>query len=175
MSINSIKLGQGQNIPLKLGEELLTPGNTVEVELKVPATIQGPKRIETAKGKIWITDQRVIFIANSIDNPGPSTITSSQPNPPKYDSPPILSSIEIPYLVMKFVNYNLPTFSANHILIKFIPIENNNSLPNPGIGQFIELKLWIGEGLGHSIWKRIEGEKNKQEEKFKNLQEETLR
>nr|XP_019045417.1 hypothetical protein I302_05807 [Kwoniella bestiolae CBS 10118]OCF24347.1 hypothetical protein I302_05807 [Kwoniella bestiolae CBS 10118] len=135
-------------------EDVLTAGHTAEVELKVPATIQGPKRSETAKGRIWVTDHR----------PGPSSAGSNAPpNPPGYDAPPVLSSVEIPYVSLRTATYNLPTFSANHLLLTFVP--SGTSLPNPGIGQFIELKIWVGEGAGHAVWKRIEGERSRVEER----------
>ncbi|WWC62794.1 uncharacterized protein I303_105391 [Kwoniella dejecticola CBS 10117] len=180
MSINSVHLGSNHTLPLKASEEVLTAGHTADVELKVPATIQGPKRTETAKGRIWVTDQRVIFVADSIDLPGPSSRTSNTPNPPGYDAPPVLSSIEIPYSALRSATYNLPTFSANHLLLNFVPSPNNgnngnSALPDPGIGQFIELKIWVGEGAGHALWKRIEGERNRQEERARTRDEEVLR
>ena len=41
------------------GETLAPSGHSTDIELRVPATTEGPKRIEMAKGKIWVTDQRV--------------------------------------------------------------------------------------------------------------------
>ncbi|WVW84892.1 hypothetical protein I302_106927 [Kwoniella bestiolae CBS 10118] len=164
MSINSVHLTLGHNLPLQHGEDVLTAGHTAEVELKVPATIQGPKRSETAKGRIWVTDHRVLFVADTLDQPGPSSAGSNAPpNPPGYDAPPVLSSVEIPYVSLRTATYNLPTFSANHLLLTFVP--SGTSLPNPGIGQFIELKIWVGEGAGHAVWKRIEGERSRVEER----------
>lgn len=45
--------------PIHRGEKLLTPGYGTDIELKIPATIQGPKRTERSWGRIWLTDQRV--------------------------------------------------------------------------------------------------------------------
>lgn len=45
--------------PIHRGEKLLTPGYSTDVELKIPATIDGPKRTEKSWGRIWLTDQRV--------------------------------------------------------------------------------------------------------------------
>lgn len=45
--------------PIHRGEKLLTPGYATDLELKIPATIEGPKRTERAWGRVWLTDQRV--------------------------------------------------------------------------------------------------------------------
>ncbi|WWC88666.1 uncharacterized protein L201_003579 [Kwoniella dendrophila CBS 6074] len=173
MSINSVHLAPGHTLPLQHGEDVLTAGHTAEIELRIPATIQGPKRNETAKGRIWVTDHRVIFVSDTLDLPGPSSRATNAPsNPPEYDAPPVLSSLEIPYSSLRSATYNLPTFSANHLLLTFLP--SNQSLPDPGRGQLLELKIWVGEGAGHSIWKRIEGERNRIEERQRNREEESL-
>ncbi|WVQ65573.1 uncharacterized protein L199_003751 [Kwoniella botswanensis] len=175
MSINTVHLTPSHNLPLQHGEDVLTAGHTAEIELKVPATIQGPKRTETAKGRIWVTDHRVIFVADTLDLPGPSSAgTNAPPNPPGYDAPPVLSSVEIPYTSLRTATYNLPTFSANHLVLAFVPSPTpaGASLPNPGIGQFIELKIWVGEGAGHAVWKRIEGERSRVEERMRGRAEE---
>ncbi|WRT67976.1 uncharacterized protein IL334_004950 [Kwoniella shivajii] len=173
MSVNSVQVDQERRPALQHGENFLTPGHTAEVELKVPATIQGPKRTENAKGNIWVTDKRVLFVADTLDTPGTSASAANVPsNPPDYDAPPSLSSLEIPYISMRSATYNLPTFSANHLLLTFIP--SSSSLPDPGTGQYIELKIWIGEGAGHAIWKRIEGERIRAAERQNHSEEEDL-
>lgn len=43
-------------------ENLLGPAQTADLELRIPATIQGPKRIENAKGLLWVTDRRVSLL-----------------------------------------------------------------------------------------------------------------
>lgn len=47
-----------------LGENLLTEGNTATLTLHIPSTIQGPKRTESAKGRLWVTDRRVSNLPN---------------------------------------------------------------------------------------------------------------
>lgn len=49
--------------PIHRGEKLLTPGYTADVELKIPATIEGPKRTQKSWGRVWLTDQRVSPVA----------------------------------------------------------------------------------------------------------------
>jgi hypothetical protein len=49
----------GQADPLCSGESLLASGNTADIELRIPATMDGPKRVESAKGQLWLTDLRV--------------------------------------------------------------------------------------------------------------------
>ncbi|WWD18652.1 hypothetical protein CI109_103105 [Kwoniella shandongensis] len=168
MSINTVHLSQGNILPLQHGEDVLTAGHTADLELRIPATIQGPKRTENAKGRIWVTDHRVIFIADTLDTPGTSASGASAPSePPSYDAPPVLSSLEIPYASLKIASYNLPTFSANNVLLTFIPAPGDTSLPDPGRGQTIEAKVIVGEGAGHGVWKRIEGERMRAEERRK--------
>ncbi|KAK8858757.1 hypothetical protein IAR55_002986 [Kwoniella newhampshirensis] len=168
MSINTVRLGPGNVLPSKDGEDVLTPGYTADLELRIPATIRGPKRTENAKGRIWVTDHRVIFIADTLDTPGTSSSAANAPSePPSYDAPPVLSSLEIPYASLKIATYNLPTFSANNVLITFVPVPGDTSLPDPGRGQTIEAKVVVGEGAGHGVWKRIEGERMRAEERRK--------
>jgi hypothetical protein len=50
-----------------LGGQQFTRPYPADLELRVPATISGPKRTETAKGRIWVTDHRV-FIRCSVAN-----------------------------------------------------------------------------------------------------------
>ncbi|WVF68987.1 hypothetical protein IAT40_003761 [Kwoniella sp. CBS 6097] len=167
MSVNTSHLGPGQTLPLQHGEDVLTPGHTAEIELKVPPTTSGPKRTDKAKGLIWVTDHRVIFVADTIDTPSTSASAAAAPSePPSYDAPPVLRSLEIPYTSLKAATYNLPTFSANHLLLLFTPAPSASSnaasaLPDPGRGQSLELKVWVGEGAGHAVWKRIEGERSR--------------
>ncbi|OCF46028.1 hypothetical protein I317_00116 [Kwoniella heveanensis CBS 569] len=168
MSVNTVHLGPGQTLPLQHGEDVLTPGHTAEIELKIPATIAGPKRSERAKGMIWVTDHRVIFVFDTIDTPSTSASAAAAPSePPSYDAPPVLRSLEIPYTSLNLATYNLPTFSANHLILLFVPdpsssaINAASALPDPGRGQNLELKVWVGEGAGHAVWKRIEGERSR--------------
>ncbi|WVQ96502.1 hypothetical protein IAU59_003607 [Kwoniella sp. CBS 9459] len=167
MSVNTIHLGPGQTLPLQHGEDVLTSGHTAEIELKIPATISGPKRTEKAKGLIWVTDHRVIFVADTLDTPSTSASAAAAPSePPSYDAPPVLRSLEIPYYALKAATYNLPTFSANHLILLFNPAPSSShnsgsALPDPGRGQNLELKIWVGEGAGHAVWKRIEGERSR--------------
>lgn len=58
MSRNSVPVG-AERTPIHLGEHLLTPGYGAEIHLKIPATIEGPKSSHTARGRLWLTDQRV--------------------------------------------------------------------------------------------------------------------
>ncbi|KAK4683536.1 hypothetical protein P7C73_g6712, partial [Tremellales sp. Uapishka_1] len=59
MSLNSLAIPASTLPSLLPGEDYLTPGNTADIELRIPATIQGPKRTEYAKGRVWATNQRV--------------------------------------------------------------------------------------------------------------------
>lgn len=58
MSYNPFPEG-AKSFPIHEGEHLLTPGYVTDIELRVPATMQGPKRKEMAKGSVFLTDQRV--------------------------------------------------------------------------------------------------------------------
>ncbi|WVR06498.1 hypothetical protein IAU60_003529 [Kwoniella sp. DSM 27419] len=175
MSINTVTLGRDQTLHLQPGEEVLTPGHQADIDLRIPATMQGPKRTEKAKGTLWVTDKRVIFVADSIDTPGTSSRAAAAPTePPGYDSAPALTSIEVPHTTLKSATYNLPLLSPNNILLSFSPSPPNpsqgphiTSLPDPGRGQSLELKLIVGGGMGHAVWKRIEGERTRAEEKRK--------
>lgn len=51
--------GQARADSLRSGESLLTSGNTADIELRIPATMDGPKRADSAKGQLWLTDHRV--------------------------------------------------------------------------------------------------------------------
>jgi len=42
-------------------EQLLTGPHPADIELRIPATISGPKRTETARGSLYVTDKRVSF------------------------------------------------------------------------------------------------------------------
>ncbi|KJD99684.1 hypothetical protein I311_06728 [Cryptococcus gattii NT-10] len=161
MSVNTVQL-TGRSTPQLLQQEnLLTEGNTASLTLNIPPTIQGPKRTENAQGRLWVTDRRVIFVADGLSVPG----SSSNGGPPGYDAPPTLNSLEIGHTLLRSCTYNLPTFSANHILITFLPSPSSNSLPDPGRCQVLEAKIIVGEGAGHGIWKRIEGERSRAEER----------
>jgi hypothetical protein len=72
-------------------------------------------------------------------------------------------------------SFNLPTFSPNNILINFLPDPSHSqpNLPSPGRGGKLEVKVVVGEGAGHAVWKRIEGGRNRAEERRN--QEEILR
>lgn len=58
MARNSIPEG-AERTPIHLGEHLLTPGYGAEIQLKIPATIEGPKSSHTSRGRLWLTDERV--------------------------------------------------------------------------------------------------------------------
>ncbi|WVN90557.1 uncharacterized protein L203_105796 [Cryptococcus depauperatus CBS 7841] len=165
MSLNTIQLGSNGIPSLLPNEELLTQGNSAQITLSIPPSLQGPKRTVDAKGNIWVTDQRVVFITDSLKAAGPTDVGSSTDGPPGYDAQHSLNSVEIGYSVLRSCTYNLPTFSANHILLTFIPSPYSSSLPQISSSQHIELKAVIGEGAGHGVWKRIEGERGRAEER----------
>lgn len=169
MSVNTVQLTNRYNPQLLQGENLLTEGNTATLTLHIPSTIQGPKRTESAKGRLWVTDRRVVFVTDSLNAPG----SSSNDGPPGYDAPPTLNSLEIGHTLVRSCTYNLPTFSANHIRMSFLPSPSSNSLPDPGTGQVLEAKIIVGEGAGHAVWKIIEGERSRAEERGRD--EEDLR
>lgn len=152
MSINTYTNGDVRHSepPLLRGEELITGPYTADVELKVPASLTGPKRIENAAGRIWVTDQRVILISSIEPSGGAS-----------YDAPPALTSIVVPFPYLNSAKFNLPLFSPNNILLSFQPDPSSQSLPEPGRGGKIEAKVTVGEGAGHGIWKMIEGERER--------------
>jgi len=156
MSVNTLDC-EGDSFRLLPGENILTEGNTADIELRVPPTVQGPKRKEAARGRLWVTDQRVVFMAD------PSPASSSR----AYDAPPELSSIVVPYPSILSTTFELPILSQNYILISFLPAEpvEASGLPPVGRGGKIELKVAVGEGAGHGIWKRIEGERMMAEER----------
>ncbi|EIW67675.1 hypothetical protein TREMEDRAFT_64270 [Tremella mesenterica DSM 1558] len=141
------------------GEEQITPGYSTDIELRIPATISGPKRTENYKGKLWMTDQRIIFVTE---------VKSSKVK--SYDSPPSLENLVIPYTHILSATFHLPTFSPNQILLAFLPDSEKGSshaLPDPGRGSHLELKMVIGEGAGHGVWKHIEGQRVRCEERRK--------
>lgn len=51
----------------------------------------------------------------------------------------------------------------------FLPDPNDpeSGLPSPGRGAHLEVKVVIGEGAGHGVWKRIEGERQSAEARRK--------
>ncbi len=57
------------------------------------------------------------------------------------------------------------------MILSFMP--DGPSLPAPGRGGKIEVKLVVGEGACHTVWKRIEGERSQAEER--RAEEDTLR
>ncbi|ORY25956.1 hypothetical protein BCR39DRAFT_542733 [Naematelia encephala] len=156
----------GRPFPILPGENVLTEGNTADLELRIPPTPSGPKRTETAKGRIWVTDHRVIFIS---ERQATSTSTSTG-----YDAPPTLDSLVIPYSHLLIASFNLPLFAPNNLILSFLPSspESSSHLPEVGRGGKIEAKLVVGEGAGHGIWKRIEGERSRYVER--QIEEESL-
>lgn len=52
-------------------------------------------------------------------------------------------------------------FSQNYIAITFLPdpLDPNNNFPQLGRGSDITGTIWVGDGAGHGVWKRIEGER----------------
>ncbi|CAD6566337.1 MAG: hypothetical protein TREMPRED_002487 [Tremellales sp. Tagirdzhanova-0007] len=162
MSINTLSLASDdkQGPSLQPGENVQTPAYLADIELRVPATITGPKRVECAKGRVRVTDRRVIFTADTIP------ASSSQ----AYDAPPVLTSLTIPYSHILSCTFHIPTFSPSNMILSFLP--DGPSLPSPGRGGKIELKLIVGEGACHSVWKRIEGERARAEER--RVDEDTL-
>ncbi|ORX37247.1 hypothetical protein BD324DRAFT_435347 [Kockovaella imperatae] len=152
MSLNTLSITSMDRFDLLPGEHVLTPRHTADIELKVPATLSGPKRTETADGFLWVTDHRVVFAAR--------TVVAA------YDAPPQLESLVIPYTTLLKCTFNLPTFSANHLLISFLPdpeLGAASNLPAPGRGSSLEVKIIVGDGAGHGVWKRIEGERQRHE------------
>lgn len=84
---------------------MLTPAHTADVELRIPATIQGPKRSESAKGLFWVTDQRVSCLFIPFEQIADrqivfkaDTAAGSKTALPAYDAPPSLDSLNIPYV-----------------------------------------------------------------------------
>lgn len=67
--------------------------------------------------------------------------------------------------------FHIPTFSPTHMILSFMP--DGPSILSPGRGGKIDLKLVVGEGACHTVWKRIEGERARAEER--RTEEETLR
>jgi hypothetical protein len=63
---------------------------------------------------------------------------------------------------LRDAKFSLPLFSPNNILLSFQPDPNPESeahkLPDPGRGGKIEVKIVVGEGAGHGVWKIIQGE-----------------
>lgn len=71
MARNTIPEG-AERTPIHLGEHLLTPGYGAEIQLKIPATIEGPKSSHTSRGRLWLTDERVSSaVAASVGVPSP--------------------------------------------------------------------------------------------------------
>ncbi|BEI86218.1 hypothetical protein CcaverHIS002_0605050 [Cutaneotrichosporon cavernicola] len=154
MAANTIEWGETR-APIHIGEKLLTPGYATDIELTIPATIEGPKRTEKSWGRIWLTDQRIIFIA--VKRPGGEDLNA----PHRVAGAPGLHSLIIPYDTIKDTSFHLPIFSANHQLIQFIPdlAHPAPNLPNPGSNSALVCKLLLAEGLGHNMYKRIEKER----------------
>jgi hypothetical protein len=69
--------------------------------------------------------------------------------------------------VLLATQFELPIFSANYILINFLPdpADPDPGLPSPGRGAHLELKVSINDGHGHGVWKRIEAERCRLEER----------
>ncbi|WOO76836.1 uncharacterized protein LOC62_01G000451 [Vanrija pseudolonga] len=150
MSVNTEEHGS-KAFALLRGEKLLTPGYAAEVELRVPATIEGPKRVENAAGLIWITSERFVVISQAPQSDSQMRV---------YDRPPTLSSLVVPYATIKSNDFSVPLFSANHLLVSFVPDGTPTSgLPSPGRGGVITAKLVVGDGQAHAVWKRIEAER----------------
>ena len=63
--------------------------------------------------------------------------------------------------------FHLPTFAPNHLLLNFLPDPSvpDPGLPSPGRGSSFEVKVVVGEGAGHGVWKRVEGERCSAEQK----------
>ncbi|RSH90948.1 hypothetical protein EHS25_010124 [Saitozyma podzolica] len=179
MSRNTLSLGPRGSPPLQPGESLLASGNTADIELRIPATMDGPKRVESAKGQLWLTDLRIIFVADS-GGAGSSSSSSSSAAaaaPPSYDASEGIRSLVIPYSVLISSTFHLPTFSPNHLLLSFLPDLSPSApsnLPTLGRGGKLEVKLLIGEGAGHEVWKRIEGERGRWEDIRRREGEEAL-
>ncbi|GFZ45002.1 hypothetical protein JCM24511_02728 [Saitozyma sp. JCM 24511] len=174
MSRNTLSLGPRGSPPLQPGESPLTSGNTADIELRIPATMDGPKRVESAKGQLWLTDHRIIFVA---DSGGAGSSSSSAAAPPSYDASEGIRSLVIPYSVLISSTFHLPTFSPNHLLLSFLPdllSPAPSNLPTLGRGGKLEVKLLVGEGAGHGVWKRIEGERGRWEESRRREGEEAL-
>ncbi|ODN73981.1 hypothetical protein L202_07475 [Cryptococcus amylolentus CBS 6039] len=171
MSINSVKFGPGERPVSSQGEGLMPPSVDATVTLSIPPTRQGPKRAEIVQGRLWVTECRVIFAAHSMFSTTQSSAASS--DPPGYDVTPALTSFEIRHTSIQSCTYNLPTFSANYILLTFLPAPGS-SLPDPGTGQSLELKIVVGQGSGHRLWKIIEGERNRAEERRTEADNEAL-
>ncbi|GMK57314.1 hypothetical protein CspeluHIS016_0401480 [Cutaneotrichosporon spelunceum] len=154
MAANTIAWGETR-APIHVGEKLLTPGYATDLKLTIPATIEGPKRTETSWGRIWLTDQRIIFIAHKA--PGEEDLNAGH----HVGRAPELHSLIIPYDTIKETSFHLPIFSTNHQLIQFLPDPTHPTpgLPNPGSNSALVCKLLLADGLGHSMYKRIEKER----------------
>lgn len=164
MSLNTLLAGS--NPPtMAAGERLLTHGHATDAELRIPATIEGPKRTMSSSGRIWVSNHRVIYLA---DDPTSGIGTSSS-------SP--LTTLEIPYSILLSTKFNLPLLSPNNITLSFLPdplAPPPATLPNPGRGSALEVKLVVGEGAAHAVWKVIEGERAGAEERRRRGEEEDL-
>ncbi|KAI9634698.1 uncharacterized protein MKK02DRAFT_37577 [Dioszegia hungarica] len=160
MSLNI--LASGSELELQPGENVLSSGNTADLELRIPATMAGPKRTDYAKGRLWATNQRVIFV-------GDQPLASGSGSAP-------IASLVIPYPVLVSSKFNLPLLSANNITLSFLPdpLVTETNLPSPGRGASLEAKLVVGEGAGHGVWKVIEGERARWEADRRRGEEEAL-
>ncbi|KAL1413153.1 hypothetical protein Q8F55_000902 [Vanrija albida] len=161
MSVNTEEHGK-QSFALRRGETLLTPGYAVELEVRVPASLEGPKRVEAAGGLIWITSERFVVIAQ--------TPASESQMRMSYPRAPTLSSLDVPFATIKSNEFAVPLFSANHLLVSFVPdpAVAQPGLPHPGRGGAITAKLVVGDGVAHAVWKRIEAERAAWEERRRN-------
>ncbi|KAK1925761.1 hypothetical protein DB88DRAFT_524065 [Papiliotrema laurentii] len=157
MSLNNIYPTASDSFDLLPEEKVLTGPHDSELEICVPPTLQGPKQKARSKGRLWVTDQRVVFLENNLSVPNPG----SSRQPPEYEATLSLRSLAIPYTVLIYSGFELPVFSQNYIAITFLPdpLDPNNNFPQLGRGSDITGTIWVGDGAGHGVWKRIEGER----------------
>lgn len=203
MARNSIPEG-AERTPIHIGEHLLTPGYGAEIQLKIPATIEGPKSSHTSRGRVWLTDQRVSVAAGTVSHncsalylcgvsrymsrqgvrrrmlqahsrsfssaTSPEMMTTflvstTTRNSTRSSSPTYVSIYRQTDLTLQSTirdnAFNVPLFSANNILISFVPDVTHRcpNLPDPGIGQYLTCKMLVDNGFGHNLWKRIEKER----------------
>lgn len=178
MALNWVQLKPSNNQqalePLCLpGETIIQAIPTVELQLQIPPTTEGPKRKEDAWGKVFISDKRIIFLGYT-PKTAPSTGMESQIGydhdaprmPPEFTNStissdgnarkePTIKSLSLPYAVILQTKFNQPLFSTNNITIQFMPVPDGN-LPSPGRGSYLEIKLAFKEGKVHEFWKLIE-------------------
>ena len=68
MSLHTVVLTSGRpKLDPTTGEEYLVPfqGFPADLELRIPPTVHGPKRTEKQKGRVWVTDHRIVFVADA--------------------------------------------------------------------------------------------------------------